>query len=50
MDQSLGGLAKEGPTEIKIKGTSHRRDNQFAFAFKPNDFWFTKVRKSVFTL
>ena len=43
-------ISKEGPTEIKIKGTSHRRDNQFAFAFKPNDFWFTKVENRIYVI
>jgi len=31
----------EGPTDIAMKGTSHRGEGGITFDFKSNDFWFT---------
>ena len=43
-------VAKEGPTDIQIKGTSHRRDSEFTFAFEANDFWFTSTQDRIYVI
>ena len=43
-------VAKEGPSNIEIKGTSHRRDGEILFNFEPNDFWFTRVEDRIYVI
>ena len=43
-------VAKEGPTDIKIKGTTHRRNSEILFNFEPNDFWFTTVGDKIYVI
>ncbi len=43
-------VVHEGPTDIIIKGTSHRSKSGFVFDFKPDDFWFTKKDNKVYVI
>lgn len=43
-------VVHEGPTDIIIKGTSHRSKSGFVFDFKPEDFWFTKKENKVYVI
>ena len=43
-------VVHEGPTDIIIKGTSHRSKSGFIFDFKPEDFWFTKKDNKVYVI
>ena len=42
--------SSRGPTDIVMKGTSHRSKSGFVFDFKPNDFWFTKKEEKFMLL
>ena len=43
-------IVHEGPTDIVMKGTSHRSKSGFVFDFKPNDFWFTKKEDKIYVI
>ena len=43
-------ISHEGPTNIEIKGTSHRSKSGFVFDFQPNDFWFTQKDGKLYAL
>ncbi len=43
-------IVHEGPTDIVVKGTSHRSKGGFVFNFTPKDFWFTKKKNKVYAI
>jgi alpha-L-fucosidase len=40
----------EGPTQLDMKGTKHRKENKAIFEFTENDFWFTKKDNKVYVI
>ena len=41
---------KEGPVTLEMKSTTYRKDHGFETVFTPQDFWFTKKDKYVYTI
>lgn len=43
-------IVHEGPTDIIMKGTSHRSKGGFVFDFQPEDFWFTRKNQKIYAI
>tara|TARA_B110000908_G_scaffold171011_1_gene232332 strand:+ start:2805 stop:4313 length:1509 start_codon:yes stop_codon:yes gene_type:complete len=43
-------VSHEGPTDLKIKGTNHRKKEKLSFEFESNDFWFTQKNGKIYAI